>query len=114
MRSPICNASEYVEELQRCTEMRGVQCTGSYSDNLQHKNVLTCCSFDLSPLYPTTCSLFMKTQLSVCLMLGARAKKKVGFKLLSVGFIEKGIPLSTKVWSITMSPSNCTLCMFFH
>src|SRR5260370_8140370 len=56
----------------------------------------------------------MKTQLSVCLMLGARAKKKVGFKLLSVGFIEKGIPLSTKVWSITMSPSNCTLCMFFH
>src|SRR5260221_14781950 len=56
----------------------------------------------------------MKTQLSVCLMLGARAKKKGGFKMLRVGFIEKGIPLSTKVWSITMSPSNCTLCMFFH
>ena len=37
----------------------------------------------------------MKTQLSVCLMLGARAKK-VGFKLLSVGFIEKDIPCQPK------------------
>src|SRR5258708_31194361 len=30
-----------------------------------HFLIPTCCSFDLSPLYPTTCSLFMKTQLSV-------------------------------------------------
>src|SRR6266436_722143 len=36
MRSPICNASEYVEELRRCIgdvlEKCRVQCAGSYSD----------------------------------------------------------------------------------
>src|SRR5260370_35520360 len=36
MQSPICNASEYAEELQRCIgdvlEKCGVQYTGSYSD----------------------------------------------------------------------------------
>ena len=36
MRSPICNASEYMEELQRCIgdalEKRGVRYAGLYSD----------------------------------------------------------------------------------
>src|SRR5260370_42229603 len=38
----------------------------------------------------------MKTQLSVCLMVGARAKKKVGFKLLSVGLLRKASPCQPK------------------
>ena len=41
---------------------------------------------------------------------GARAKK-VGFKLLTVGFIDKGVPLSTKVWNITAAPSKRILCL---
>src|SRR5258708_573100 len=65
-------------------------------DHLQHKNVLTCCSFDLSPLYPTTCSLFMKTQLSVCLMLGARAKKKWASNFLVLGLLRKASPCQPK------------------
>src|SRR5260221_5534243 len=40
---------------------------------------------------------------------GAQAKK-VGFKLLSVGYIDKGVPLSMEVWNITAAPSKCTLC----
>ncbi len=45
-----------------------------------------------------------------CEAKGAKLSK-VGFKLLGIGFIEKGIPPSTKVWSITASPSKHTLCM---
>jgi len=33
LRSPLCNASEYTEGLQRCSEKHRVQCTRSYSDN---------------------------------------------------------------------------------
>ena len=40
---------------------------------------------------------------------GARLKK-VAFKLLGIGFIDKGIPSSNEMSSISTSPSNCTLC----
>src|SRR5258708_35297680 len=69
--------------------------------------------FAASPVKTGTHSKIPKFSLP-CALVGARAKKKVGLKLLSVGFIEKCIPLSTKGWSITISPSNFTLCMFFH
>ena len=43
MQSPICNASEYVEELQRCigdaSEKHGVQYTGSYSDTIPPSHI---------------------------------------------------------------------------
>ena len=47
MWSPLCNASEYAEELRRCirdaSEKDGVQYTGSYSDNEQlHYHVNFC------------------------------------------------------------------------
>ena len=31
---------------------------------------------------------------------------KVGFKLLGIGFIKKGFPSSSDMWSITTSPSK--------
>ena len=36
---------------------------------------------------------------------------KAGFKLLGIGFIEKGFPPSSDVWSITTSPSKHSVCM---
>ena len=43
MQSPICNVSEYVEELQRCIgdvlEKCGVQYAGSYSDSALNMSI---------------------------------------------------------------------------
>jgi len=36
---------------------------------------------------------------------------KAGFKLLGIGFIKKGFPSSSDVWSITTSPSKHSVCM---
>ena len=35
--------------------------------------------------------------------------QKVGFKLLGVGFIKKGILYQNEMWSIATAPLNCTL-----
>ncbi len=32
--------------------------------------------------------------------------QKVGFKLLGVGYIKKGIPCQNEIWSIATAPSN--------
>ena len=47
-----------------------------------------------------------------CEAKGAKLSK-VGFKLLGIGFIDKGIHAAMEVWSITASPSKQTLCMLY-
>ncbi len=68
-----------------------------------HKNTLYKNELTLGNIVVADCVLERFTETK-----GAHLQK-VGFKLLGVGFIEKGIPCQNEMWSIVTAPSNHTL-----